>query len=213
MRLRFWLKQGVETFAIVLGASLLYGLLMFIQTDSGLDGLLILLPLYLLLFGALMMMGISIGIYKMAVPLVISFGSTRNEVLLGLQIFRAIPVLLISALAAILTAVSGEEATLPLSAVLPLGIGAFLITSALGAVIGVVFTKYGKTATILTVITIILVSFGAGFLSAFSTDDGFLANVTFAGNLPWLVLGIGLILYSISMIPEQRTVWKCNVKL
>ena len=63
MRLRFWLKQGVETFAIILGASLLYGLLMFIQTDSGLDGLLILLPLYLLLFGALMMMGISIGIY------------------------------------------------------------------------------------------------------------------------------------------------------
>ena len=213
MRLRFWLKQGVETFAIILGASLLYGLLMFIQTDSGLDGLLILLPLYLLLFGALMMMGISIGIYKMAVPLAISFGSTRNEVLLGLQIFRAIPVLLIPTLAAILTAAGGEDASLPLSAVLPLGIGAFLITSALGAVIGVVFTKYGRLATILTVITIMLVGFGAGFLSAFSEAGGFFANVTFSGKLPWLVLGVGLILYSISMIPEQRTVWKCNVKL
>lgn len=213
MRLKYWFKQGFEFFGIILGASLLYGFLMFIQTDSGLDGLLILLPLYLIMFGALMMMGMSIGIYKMAVPLAISFGSTRNEVLLGLQIFRIIPILLIPALAALLTAVSGEPATLPLSAVFPLGIGAFLITSALGAVVGVVFTKYGKVATIITVITIMLMGFGAGVLSALSEDGGFLSNITLTGRLPWLVLAIGLFLYSISMIPEHRTVWKCNVKL
>ena len=117
MRLKFWLRQGFETFGIILGASALYGLLMFIQTDSGLDGLLILMPLYLLLFGSLLMMATTIGIYKMAVPLTISFGSTRNEVLLGLQIFRAIPMFLIPALAAALTAVSGEDASLPLSMV------------------------------------------------------------------------------------------------
>lgn len=213
MRLKYWFKQGFEFFGIILGASLLYGFLMFIQTDSGLDGLLILLPLYLIMFGALMMMGMSIGIYKMAVPLAISFGSTRNEVLLGLQIFRIIPILLIPALAALLTAVSGEPATLPLSAVFPLGIGAFLITSALGAVVGVVFTKYGKVATIITVITIMLMGFGAGVLSALSEDGGFLSNITLTGRLPWLVPAIGLFLYSISMIPEHRTVWKCNVKL
>lgn len=213
MRLKYWFKQGFETFFIILGASLLYGFLIFIQTDSGWDGLLILLPLYLTMFGALMMLGMNAGIYKMAVQLVISFGSTRNEVLLGLQIFRIIPILLIPALATLLTAVSGEPATLPLSAVFPLGIGAFLITSALGAVVGVVFTKYGKVATIITVITIMLMGFGAGVLSALSEDGGFLSNITLTGRLPWLVLAIGLFLYSISMIPEHRTVWKCNVKL
>ena len=212
MRLKFWVKQGFECFGIVLGASVLYGFLMFIQTDGGWDGLLILLPLYLLLFGALMMMGMTIGIYKMAVPLAISFGSTRNEVLLGLQLFRAIPVLLIPALATVLTAVSGEDATFPLSMVFPLGVGAFLTTSALGAIVGVVFTKYGKVATIVTVITIMLVAFGAGFLAAFSEDLG-TSMVVFSRGLHWLVLAIGLFLYSISMIPEQRTVWKCNVKL
>ena len=97
--------------------------------------------------------------------------------------------------------------------VFPLGIGAFLITSALGSVLGVIFTKYGKAATIITVISIFLVAFGAGFLAAFTEDNGFLAGVTFSGKLPWLVLAVGLFLYSISMIPEQRTVWKCNVKL
>ncbi len=212
MRLRFWIKEGFQTFGIILGATILYGLLMFIQTDSGWGGLLILLPLYLLLFGALMMMGISIGIYKMAVPLVISFGSTRNEVLLGLQIFRAIPVLLIPALATVLTAVSGEDSTFSLSMVFPLGVGAFLITSALGSIVGVVFTKYGKIATVITVITIMLVAFGAGFLAAFSEDLG-TSMVVFSRGIHWLVLAIGLFLYSISMIPEQRTVWKCNVKL
>ena len=212
MRLKFWVKQGFETFALVLGASVLYGFLMFIQTDSGWDGLLILLPLYLLLFGALMMLGISIGIYKMAVPLAISFGSTRNEVLLGLQIFRAIPVFLIPALAVVLTAISGEDASIPLSMVFPIGVGAFLGTSALGAVIGVIFTKYGKAATIITVITIMLVAFGAGVLAAFSEDLG-TSIVVFSRGIHWLVLAVGLFLYSISMIPEQRTVWKCNVKL
>ena len=213
MRLKFWIKQGIDTFLLILGASALYGFLMFIQTDSGWDGLLILLPLYLLLFGALMMLGVSIGIYKMAIPLAISFGSTRNEVLLGLQIFRIIPMIFIPALATLLTAISGEPATLPTSAVFLLGIGVFLITSALGAVIGVIFTKYGKVATIITVISIFFVAFGAGFLAAFTEDNGFLAGVTFSGKLPWLVLAVGLLLYSISMIPEQRTVWKCNVKL
>ena len=213
MRLKFWLKQGFEIFLLILGASMLYGFLMFIQTDSGLDGLLILLPLYLIMFGALMMMGMSIGIYKMAVPLAISFGSTRNEVLLGLQIFRAIPVVLIPALAVLLTAIAGEGASLPLSMVFPLGVGAFLITGSLGSVLGVIFTRYGKVATIITVISIFFVAFGAGFLAAFTEDNGFLAGVTFSGKLPWLVLAVGLFLYSISMIPEHRTVWKCNVKL
>ena len=212
MRLKFWLRQGFETFGIILGASALYGLLMFIQTDSGLDGLLILMPLYLLLFGSLLMMATTIGIYKMAVPLTISFGSTRNEVLLGLQIFRAIPMFLIPALAAALTAVSGEDASLPLSMVYPLGVGAFLITSSLGSIIGVIFTKYGKLATVITAISIFLVAFGAGMMAALSEKLGTVL-VVFSRGLHWLVLAAGLFLYSISMIPEQRTVWKCNVKL
>ena len=213
MRLKFWIKQGVEIFATILGCSALYGFLMFIQTDSDWDGLLILLPLYLLLFGALMMIAATIGIYKMSVPLAISFGSTRNEVLLGLQIFRAIPVALIPAVAVLLTAMAGKEASLPPSMVFPLGMGAFLATSALGSVIGVIFTKYGKAATIFTTIAIILVGMGAGVLAALSEDVDFLPALVFSDKIHWLMLCVGLFLYSISMIPEQRTVWKCNVKL
>jgi len=212
MRLKFWIKQGFEIFGVILGASMLYGFLMFIQTGDGWVGLLSTFPLYLLLFGAMLMTTMTIGIYKMAVPLAISFGSTRNEVLLGLQLFRIIPILLIPAIATLLTAIAGENAAMPLNIVFPLGVGAFLITGALGSFLGAIFTKYGKVATIVTVISIFFVAFGAGFLAAFSEDLG-TSFTAFARGIHWLVLAAGLFLYSISMIPEQRTVWKCNVKL
>ena len=90
--------------------------------------------------------------------------------------------------------------------------GAFLITSSLGSIIGVIFTKYGKLATVITAISIFLVAFGAGMMAALSEKLGTVL-VVFSRGLHWLVLAAGLFLYSISMIPEQRIVWKCNVKL
>ena len=120
MRLRFWIKQGFETVFMILLCSLIYGFFMFVQGNDGWIGLLVLLPLYLLLFGALLMIAMTTAIHKLAVPLAISFGSTRNEVLLGLQLYRVIPVCLIPALATILTALGGEQSALPVSAVFPL---------------------------------------------------------------------------------------------
>jgi len=91
--------------------------------------------------------------------------------------------------------------------------GVYLTGGALGSVVGVVFTKYGKIATVVTVIAVFLVAGGAGFLAGFSGDERFLAWLTFDGNLPWLILAAGLFIYAIASIPEQRTVWKCNVKM
>lgn len=212
MRLRFWINQGLQNLALILGATALYSFLMFIQTDDGLDSLLVLLPLYLLLFGGMLTVATTLGIYKLSVPLVLSFGSTRNEVLLGLQICRAFPIILVPALAAVLTVLSSETAAFAPADVLLLGAGAFLAFSALGTVLGVVFTKYGKIATVVTAISVMLIGFGAGIIAALS-DEIHLPNFFFGNALPWAVLCAGLFFYSISMIPEQRIVWKCNVKL
>ena len=212
MRLRFWVKQGFQNLTLILGATALYSFLMFIQTDNGLESLLVLLPLYLLLFGGMLTMATTLGIYKLSVPLVLGFGSTRNEVLLGLQICRAIPVVLVPALAAALTAASSEPAAFSPAHVFLLGAGGFLAFSALGTILGVVFTKYGKIATVVTAISVMLIGFGAGIIAALS-DEIHLPNFFFGSALPWAVLCAGLCFYSISMIPEQRIVWKCNVKL
>ena len=212
MRLRFWIKQGFETVFMILLCSLVYGFFMFVQGNDGWIGLLVLLPLYLLLFGALLMIAMTTAIHKLAVPLAISFGSTRNEVLLGLQLYRVIPVCLIPALATILTALGGEQSALPVSAVFPLGVGAFLLTSAFGSILGVIYVKHGKIATLVVVISFLTAGFAGGFGAAFSKGFG-LSPLSLSGAIPWLVLAAGLFLYAIAMIPEQRIVWKYNVKL
>lgn len=213
MRLRFWVKQGLDSLLMALGASALYILLMSIQTDDGLAGMLVLAPLYLLVFGGFMTMAFVIGIYKLSVPLALSFGSTRNEVLLGLQIMRLFPIVGIPALAALLTAVSGDPASMPAATLFPMGIGFITIMSALGSVFGVVYTKFGKIATVATVISIALGGMAGGVFAALAGDSNPMDWLARQDRLGLLVLCIGLFVYSLAMIPEHRTVWKCNVKL
>lgn len=214
MRLKFWFKTGLETFGIVVGATALYSFMMFIQSSyTTWEDVLMVLPVFFLLFGGMILLAMLIGVYKLSVPLVLSFGSTRNEVLLGLQVVRLLPVVLTTALMVLLTTLSGEDAFLPLWAVVPTSLGVYLAFSAVGSILGVVITRYGKIAGIITAAIILLGAFAGGFFAAFSGEDGLLETITRLNSLPWLALGLGLILYSISMIPEHRTVWKCNVKL
>lgn len=214
MRLRFWLKTGLQTSGIVIGGTVLYGSMMFIQSSyTTWQDVLMVIPVFFLLFGGMMMTAMLIGVYKLGLPLVLSFGSTRNEVLLGLQVARLLPIVLTTALLVLLTALSGENAFLPLWAVVPTALGIYLAFAALGSILGVVITRYGKFAGVATAVFIILCGFGGGFATAFASETSLLETITQRNGLPWLALGIGLMLYSISMIPEQRTVWKCNVKL
>ena len=96
---------------------------------------------------------------------------------------------------------------------IPLGLGVYLFFGALGSAIGVIFTKYGKIVAIVTAVLLVLICGVCGFLAGFSGSNSFLGSLIFSDSLPWLVLGIGLLAYALSQIPEQRTVWKCNVKL
>ena len=83
----------------------------------------------------------------------------------------------------------------------------------MGSLIGVIFTKYGKIVAVITAVLLVLICGACGFLVGFSGSDSFLASLVFSGSLPWLIFCAGVLVYAISQIPEQRTVWKCNVKL
>lgn len=213
MRLKFWFWQALQNTLAVLLACSLFSFLMFLQTDSGWEGLVILLPIYLLVFGAMMMIALSIGIYKMTVPLVLSFGSTRNEVLVGLQINRLLPTVLITGITTLLCLLFPSSDSLTPDFVLPVGFGLFLLAGGVGSILGAVFTKYGRSATVISVLLFIAVGFGAGFAAAFLDDTASLPRFLSMAGLRWLAVGIGLIVYGISMIPEHRTVRNCNVKL
>ena len=105
MKLRYWFQTGFRSLAMLLGASLLYCALMSLQM-SELEAVETLLPIYLL-FGVMMDLGMSLSLYKFNVPLALSFGSTRGEALLGLQVARLIPAVFVTAILVVLTALTG----------------------------------------------------------------------------------------------------------
>ena len=131
MRLRYWIRSGFQTFGIVVAACAAYSVLMYLQMDDIFSGIMILMPLYLLLFGGMMLLAMSIGVYKFNLQLALSFGSTRNEAIVGLNLFRVIPTLLLTALLALLCALSPEKASLTVGQAIPIGLGVYLACGAL----------------------------------------------------------------------------------
>ena len=109
MRLRFWIDSGLQTFAAAIGACGFYALLMYIQLGSNVQDLLSTIPVYLLAFGGIMLMVMNIGVYKFHLHLALSFGSTRNEAILGLNLFRLIPAVLMAATLVILSRLPGSD--------------------------------------------------------------------------------------------------------
>ena len=214
MKLKYWITSGFQTLLYVALASFLYGLLLTLQSSyMDWSDLLMLLPIYLLLFGAIMLMAMTIGVYKLNLNLVLAFGSTRNEALFGLQLFRLIPTLSIAALVCILLALAGENAIVSPGSALPVALGVSLAGSAFGTVIGVVYTRFGKLATVLTVLVMVALGITGGILAVLSSQTQWLQYLVSHMGFSWLVLSIGLILYALAMIPEHRTVWKYSVRM
>ena len=214
MKLKYWITSGFQTLLYVVLATSVYGLMMTLQM-SNMDwmDLLMLLPIYLLLFGAMMQMAMTIGVYKLSLNLVLAFGSTRNEALLGLQLLRLIPALGTTALICILLALAGENAIVSPGSALPVALGVSLAGSAFGTVIGVVYTRFGKLATVLTVLGMVALGITGGILAVLSSQTRWLQYLADHMGFSWLVLSIGLIFYAMAMIPEHRTVWKYSVRM
>lgn len=214
MKLKYWITSGFQTLLYVVVTTFVYGLMMTLQS-SYMDwhDLLMMLPIYLLLFGAIMLMAMTIGVYKLNLNLVLAFGSTRNEALLGLQFLRLILALGTTALVCILLALAGEDAIISPGAAFPATLGLSLAGSAFGTVIGVVYTRFGKLATVLVVLVMVALGITSGILAVMSSQTQWLQYLVEHMGLSWLVLCIGLILYALAMIPEHRTVWKYSVRM
>lgn len=214
MRLRFWFSRGLQVLASILGASVLYGLLMWIQMDdSRLEFLLMMLPLYFILFGGFILLIMTFSLYKMMLSLCLSFGSTRREALVGMHIYRLIPTLGITALAALLYVFPGVEPLFSVRTMVLLSLGAFLLMGAVGSVLGMIYYRFGKVGAIITGISSVILGIGAGFLFAFSTNiQSGLSGL--AGSLPlsWVPLVLGAAVYLLTMIPENLVIRNYQVK-
>lgn len=211
MRLRFWFRLSLETIGTMFASSALYSLIMLLQSDDLFGSVFPQFPLFLLLFSAFLFLGLSLGIYKLPVSLALAFGSTRREVLLGLQLFRLLPALIIPLCAAGLNALAGDTALFPANLVLPLGLGIFLGFSAIGSVLSAIFTRFGTAAALVTGIFLIVIVLAGGIVAVILNFSH--SSMSFPSYSGWAVLGLGTALYILSCIPERRIVLNYHVKL
>lgn len=214
MRLRFWIKGGLQTLATVAGASALYGLLMWVQSSNiTLEETLSFLPFYLVTFGAIMLLAMTVSVYKAMLPLALSFGSTRREAFVGLQVFRLLPTAAVALLLVLLFLVPGTEMVLGLSAVVLLTAGLFLFVGAIGSGLGMIYVRFGKLGTILMVVTLLVLGLALGIGAVLGLSSVKFDVAVSLRWLPWLVLATGAAVYLLMLIPEFRTVRKYQIKL
>ena len=209
MRLRYWIKEALKLTGIVIIASFAYTLLMMgVDAADTWRYYLNMGAMYLAMFGAFMSMVLGASIYQVFVPLAISFGSTRREVLFGIQCYRLVSMLLILAVSAILLIISEGMLLNNEVANLPTGVGAFLMLNGSGIILGCCSTKLGKARMIIVgIVTMILTCSIIGAVI-------FLAAVKYQmrGNTMWVILIVGILVYLLCMIYEVKTIRKFSVK-
>lgn len=211
MRLQYWLRLALGNIGSVLGGSALYSLLMLVQSDDLLGHVFPQFPLFLMLFGAFLSLGLSLGVYRLPVSLALSFGSTRREVLVGLQLYRLLPALVLPLCAAGLNALVGENALFPAATVLPLGLGVFLSFGAIGSLLSAMLTRFGTAAAIVTGIFVVVIGLAGGIVAIIMSFGR--GPILPGGGSGWMLFGLGAVLHSLSCIPEGRLVRNYNVKL
>lgn len=215
MRLRFWLLGSLRIFGSVVGASAIYAIFMWIQMDDGkITNVLTLLPLYFLLFGAIMLLAMTMSLYKMMVSLSLSFGSTRREALAGLHVYRLLPTLGVAAVMAMLTVIPGTEPLFSPQTTILVTLGTFLLCSAVGSALGMIYYRFGKVGAVIMTVCIVLLAITGGILGILSTrQSAWLQAIFNHVPLSWMALGLGAAVYLIVMIPEYVVIRRYQVKL
>lgn len=209
MRLRYWAQEALKITGIIMAAALVYTFLMIVQdTRETWNEYLEMGAIYIGMFGACMCMILSTSIYQVHAPLAISLGSTRKEVLFGIQCYRFVIASILLAVAALLLMLTGETAQSLVWTILPLGVAAFMVFNGIGAVLGCLSTKLGRGALIAVSILVMLLCVGGVGAAVLIIA----LKYSLQGNVVWIVLGIGTLVYALSMIFEVQTIKKFSVK-
>ena len=207
MRLKDWFKSGLQYAAIIIFASAIYGVLM---EPTNLTEMVSMAAMYMLLFGGAMSLLFSISVYKVMLPVSLGFGSTRREAFVGIQCYRVVYMVLVSAAAVGLYLLGGKMGLTELKVLAPIGIGLMPLMTAVGAVIGMVGSRFGKgVMAAMTVIGSLIAV--AIMLATLILCDVFEEQIGSFGL--WMMPVAGLLVYGLVSIFEYKSVKKYSVKL
>ena len=214
--LRFWIRQSLMAVLGGLGMGILMLVLMGIQSyDGGWSPFPEMVPLYLLIGGAYVLLIMMLMAYKIYLPLSMSLGSTRKMCFWGLQLMKWVSALMIPALAYGFYWVVPESEPYFQSA-LPVFAAIILLAGTMGDFAGMAFYRWGKLGAILTIVVIVLaaMALGAGCAVAVSGSVFSFGGVVLEHHLILpLSLGAALAVYALNALLESRLLKTYEVKL
>lgn len=217
MRLRYWIKSALNITLGTLIGSMGYAVMMAWQLDDfGVQECLCAAALFAVGFGGFFTLLMNITVYAGMLPVCLSFGSTRKEALLGLQLYRLIPAAICSVLAAVVLAFVKGKHDVPPAMVFCAGMALFMILGAWGSVAGMLQTKYGNkagaAAVLLGFFILMLVVVMIVMAVLASTEEQFKA-LLFSPFLYGGLLLVGIAVHCLCLLLERRTINQYSVKL
>jgi hypothetical protein len=196
MKSLFWIKEGLRSGCLLLAGGLFYGIFMTVISNGGnWQSIMLTSGTFLAFFGCFMAMMYCSRGYSDLLSLAVSFGCTRGEGVLGLQIYRLFTLVLPalgSALALALSVTDGKRQEW-----IALVIAGFLFFSSLGGTAG--YYKIKKNRVTLMVMLAALVA--AVAMTALCVSGVW----SYTARMGWTVLAVVTGLYVFCGVSEVKS--------
>ena len=198
--LRFWTRYTWESAGTTLFCTAIMAVISLFNAE-GLDftTFATVVPYFLLIASIFVMLLINSGCHTLYVPLLLSMGETRRNVLLGFHYYRALIIAVtLAACALVWLLAPGEVSAIGLRSI-PTLLCVLLIASAVGSIMGTVFVKWRWLGMVVIILICGVAGGMLGFASAAASNMLSMAKtadiVVHLIKLPWwLVAAVPLAL-------------------
>ena len=217
--LRFWTRYTWESAeATLVCTAVLAVISLFCAEGLDLGTFAMVAPYYLVISSIFTMLMINTGCHTLYVPLLLSMGETRRNVLLGFHYYRALIIAVtMAACALIWLLVPGEVSSIGLRSI-PTILCLLLVASAVGSVMGTLFVKWKW----LGMVIIILICGVAGGIAGFAGEAAASGKMSIAKTvdivsylikLPWWLLAAVPVLLGLDIVFQWLLLRRREVKL
>lgn len=174
--LKFWTRYTWETGSVILGLTVVFSVFALFGVEGADLSLFASVTPYLLCFSAVfVMLMVNIGSQTLYVPLLLSMGELRRNVLLGFHYYRMLIIVVTTVLCALIwLLVPGEVSAIGLRSI-PTILCVLLFAASMGSIMGTLFVKWKWMGLIIAVLLCGSAGGMVGYMSveavkSFSTD-------------------------------------------
>jgi hypothetical protein len=189
--LKFWTRYTWESSGVVLVTAAVLAVISLFGAE-GLDFAVFaaIVPYYLCIAAVFIMMMLNSGSQTLYVPLLLSMGETRRNVLLGFHYYRVLIIAVTAALCALIWLLApGEVSAIGLRSI-PTILCVLLIASALGSIMGTVLVRWKWAGMVLIILLCGVAGGTVGFAGATGGFDAaqIIKIVSYLEMLPWWLM-------------------------